>query len=203
MLNNLLSAMKNTHLTIVKSQLMAQFSTAEYCLCRHDHFVLRYDYQSKKLAKVCQIPANGSGLLSKVKDKIRRHAIARYLSNSLGLGHISQLASGTIIIIYDKIYRYPATSTNGIAQVVCTLAKDNILPPLRNGIAIHPVSNNAYFGEYVNNAKRPIRIIRLSDDGQTAAVCFQFNQGEIKHVHGIYWDKYRQRLWITTGDSNE
>lgn len=189
--------------SIIKNKLMAQFSTPKYCLCSEDHFVVSYDYRSQKLNQICKIPAHDQSFLGRIKDKIKRSVIARYFSNSLGLGHIIQLASGTIIIIYDKIYRYDIHTNTGIAENIFDLKNDDIFPPLRNGIAIHPQSNNAYFGEYTNGVTRDVRIIRLSEDGKKSDVCFTFPAGEIKHVHGIYWDKYRNRLWITTGDSDE
>jgi hypothetical protein len=192
----------NNTLTVVKKKLMAQFSTPEYCLCSHDHFVYSYHYRSQKLTKVCKIPANDPSPLGKIKDKVRRSVFARALSKSLGLGHVVQLSDGTIIIIYDKIYRYDPQSNTGEASSVFELETDNIYPPLRNGIAIHPHSNTVYFGEYINGIKKSVRIIRISDNGNKTEVCHTFNLGEIKHVHGIFWDKFRQRLWITTGDSD-
>jgi hypothetical protein len=192
-----------SNLSIIKNKLMTQFSTPEYCLCSYDHFVVSYNYSTEKLSKLCKIPSSNQSLLGQIKDKIRRSALARYFSNSLGLGHVVQLTSGTIIIIYDKIYRYDPKSNTGIAESVFDLKPVNIFPPLRNGIAINPHSNKAYFGEYINGIKRAVRIICLSEDGKKSDVCYTFEQDEIKHVHGIYWDKYRNRLWITTGDSDE
>ena len=193
----------NANFSIVKRKLMAQFSTPNYCLCSHDHFVFSYHYQSKKLKKICKIPPNDESFIGKIKDLIRRSPFARALSNSLGLGHVVQLNNGTIIIIYDKIYRYEPQSNTGVASNVFALSSQKIYPPLRNGIAIEPISNNAYFGEYVNGIKRAIRVIRISDNGEKTEVCYTFEKGEIKHIHGIFWDKYRQRLWVTTGDSNQ
>lgn len=190
------------NLSIIKNKLMAHFSTPEYCLCSYDHFVVSYNYSTEKLSKVCKIPAHDQSYLGQIKDKIRRCALARYFSNSLGLGHVIQLASGTVIILYDKIYRYDPKSNTGIADCVFDLAATDIFLPLRNGIAIHPHSNKAYFGEYINGIKRAVRIICLSEDGKKSNVCYTFTEAEIKHVHGIYWDKYRNRLWITTGDSD-
>ncbi len=191
-----------SNLSIIKNKLMAQFSTPDYCLCSHDHFVFSYHYQSRELKKICKIPASDESLVGKIKDILRRSPFARALSNSLGLGHVVQLISGTIIIIYDKIYRYDPQSNTGSATSVFALSAAKIFPPLRNGIAIHPHSNNAYFGEYINGIKRAVRIVRIFDDGMKTEVCYTFKLGEIKHVHGIFWDKYRQRLWITTGDSD-
>ena len=188
---------------IVKNKLMAQFSTADYCLCSEDHFVVSYHYRSQKISRICKIPANEQSFIGLIKDKIRRSVFARFFSNSLGLGHVIQLNSGTIIIIYDKIYRYNLENVTGIAESVLDLKNGDIFPPLRNGIAIHPKSDNAYFGEYINGITRNVRILRISEDGKKSEICYTFPEGEIKHVHGIFWDKYRKRLWITTGDKDD
>jgi hypothetical protein len=189
-------------LSVIKNKLMVHFSTEEYCLCSQDHFVFSYHYKSQKLQQVCKIPPVNNQLPTVLKDKIRRSALARSLSDSMGLGHVVQLPNGTILIIYDKVYRYSADNKGKVAQPIFDLKKHKVQPPLRNGIGVHPTSNNAYFGEYVNGIKRAVRIFRIADNGERCEVCHTFQEGEIKHVHGIFWDKYRQRFWITTGDAD-
>ncbi|MCH8538761.1 MAG: hypothetical protein LAT66_13450 [Alkalimonas sp.] len=37
---------------------------------------------------------------------------------------------------------------------------------------------------------------------QTVSACWEFEREEIKHVHAIRYDSYRNRLWVTTGDQD-
>jgi len=60
-----------------------------------------------------------------------------------------------------------------------------------------------YFGEYFNNPDRnEVRIISSKDNGKTWHVAYTFGKGEIRHIHGIYYDKYRDGYWVLTGDED-
>ena len=55
-------------------------------------------------------------------------------------------------------------------------------------------------GEYHSNPERdPVNIYR-SHDASKWEVGFTFPAGSIRHIHGIYFDKFRTELWILTGD---
>jgi len=110
--------------------------------------------------------------------------------------------SSFLIGIYDDLYSFdlknrfaPAKPTKGYKEL-------NITPPLKNGIAAHEQSECFYFGEYVNDKQRPIRIFRISNRGTKIECAFEFPKGQIKHVHNIIYDSFRNRLWVTTGDKD-
>lgn len=69
-------------------------------------------------------------------------------------------------------------------------------------------NGNLYFGEYFLNGKfsdtkrSEVHIYRSSDNGQTWYICYTFPKNTIRHVHGIFYDKYTDNLWITTGDKD-
>lgn len=60
-----------------------------------------------------------------------------------------------------------------------------------------------YFGEYFNNPKRQPVHVYGSPDGKNWSVVHTFPAGSIRHVHNIIEDRYRDGLWILTGDSNK
>lgn len=61
-----------------------------------------------------------------------------------------------------------------------------------------------YFGEYCYNPNRkPMRIFQSKDNGDTWSVAYEFQNGEINHIHGIFNDPYTGRLWVATGDDDE
>lgn len=187
-------------LDVIAKHLMVHHSTPDYCLCSQDHWVFRYQYSSRRLERLGRIPARNSQLLTRLKDALARSWPLRAWSSALGLGHLTELADGTVLIIYDRVYRL--RPGQALAEVICDLDSRAIFPPLRNGIAVHPESNNAYFGEYINGQPREIRIFRIGDNAESCEPCYRFKAGEIKHVHGIFWDRFRKRLWVTTGDSD-
>ena len=67
-------------------------------------------------------------------------------------------------------------------------------------ICIAP-SGNLYFGEYFQNIeKQAVHIYRSEDNAQTWQIAYTFAAGEINHVHGVFFDKYTNRIWVATGD---
>lgn len=67
-------------------------------------------------------------------------------------------------------------------------------------ICIAP-SGSIYFGEYFQNLeKREVRIYCSEDNAQTWQIAYTFAAGEINHVHGVFFDKYTNRIWVVTGD---
>lgn len=62
-------------------------------------------------------------------------------------------------------------------------------------------NGNMYFGEYFQNMnKEAVRIYGSEDGGQTWRVVYTFESGNINHVHGLFFDKYTNRIWVLTGD---
>ena len=60
---------------------------------------------------------------------------------------------------------------------------------------------NVYFGEYINNEQRDIvRVYRYVIDEDQLEVVYRFRSGEVRHVHGIYFDPFDKCLWCLTGD---
>jgi hypothetical protein len=62
-------------------------------------------------------------------------------------------------------------------------------------------SGNAYFGEYDLNPGRGEMCIYCLPVGSTRAeIAHVFPAQSIRHIHGVFYETGRQRLWCTTGD---
>jgi hypothetical protein len=59
------------------------------------------------------------------------------------------------------------------------------------------------FGEYFGNTDRQSVRIFATDDGSNWDCVHEFPSGSIRHVHGIYYDRFRDGLWVLTGDDGE
>ena len=58
-----------------------------------------------------------------------------------------------------------------------------------------------YFGEYLSNPNRDeVHIFKSIDSGRTWKKCYTFPKHTIRHVHGVFYDKYEDRVWFATGD---
>lgn len=65
-------------------------------------------------------------------------------------------------------------------------------------------SGELYFGEYFSNPKREsVNIYGSYDKGNTWNVVYSFPEGVIRHIHGIFYDEYRNGCWILSGDRDD
>lgn len=62
-------------------------------------------------------------------------------------------------------------------------------------------SGNLYFGEYFQNmGKQAVNIYCSDDNARSWHIAYTFPEGNINHIHGIFLDKYTNRIWVATGD---
>lgn len=117
-----------------------------------------------------------------------------------GIGNLTRTTDGDVVVIFDRVYWYSEKSRNRLASVISCDAEPEFATPLRGGIAVHEVSNKIYFGEYLNGHQRDIRIFFVDVSRPSVRECWRFSRAEIKHIHSIHYDRFRNRLWICTGD---
>lgn len=68
---------------------------------------------------------------------------------------------------------------------------------------ISNIEDGIYFGGYLGNrAKDPVSVYKRIDKDLWEKV-YSFPQGAINHIHAIVPDRYRDCLWIFTGDFDE
>ncbi len=71
---------------------------------------------------------------------------------------------------------------------------------LRSAAAINE-NGDIFFGEYSSNSTRcPVNIYKYSQSAKELNIVYTFPAGEIRHIHGIYFDKYEKKLWCLCGD---
>lgn len=62
-------------------------------------------------------------------------------------------------------------------------------------------SGNIYFGEYFQNMdKQTVNIYCSKDNAQSWNIAYTFEAGNINHIHGLFFDKYTNSIWVATGD---
>lgn len=65
-------------------------------------------------------------------------------------------------------------------------------------------SGNIYFGEYFQNMeKQAVNIYCSEDNAKTWHIAYTFESGNINHIHGLFFDKYANRIWVATGDRED
>lgn len=107
------------------------------------------------------------------------------------------VSNGNLIIIYNGIvYYYDVKKTKLIKSLELKQCR-NIL----HQSMCETSEGYMYFGEYGMNPKRePVNVYRSNDNGESWEVIYTFPAGRIRHVHGCYYDKYRNKIWVLTGD---
>lgn len=166
-----------------------------------DHFVWASSDRGKTWQAICQLKTNCNTILIKVKNTVLRNGIVRKIRKNIGISNLVVLKSGTIIAQYDQVYRF--AGNGNYALPVFDFKNNGVTGPLKNGLMHDKETGNIYFGEYSIKRPKSVKIVRGTDDGQRWEVCYQFDSGQIRHVHGLYSDPYRGRIWICTGDNDE
>ena len=106
-----------------------------------------------------------------------------------------ELSGGNRVYTFRKgVY----TQKAGSQTAVCTMR-------ITRGSRPVSLENNAcgeiVFGEYFNNPSREaVHIYGSRDGGCNWQIAHTFEPGDIRHVHGITYDRWDDCYWICTGD---
>lgn len=183
----------------VHPEMLAHWSNASGCWCTHDHWAYWFTYETSSLRKVFRIPPKSSSVQGRVKDWLARSWLKRTLKPGPGIQAMVELPTRDVLVIYDQIYLYSPTRHGTCAEVLPVDIDPPVATPLRGGVAVHPRSQCAYYGEY-NDDPGGCRVARVDAARRKVEVCWSFARSEIRHIHAIHYDRFRDRLWICTGD---
>lgn len=165
-----------------------------------DHFIYVSDDGGATFRQLGKLPKVEPSPAGRLKDLIARSSLVRYIRRNPGPANVVQLASGTILVFYDHIYR---SSDGGRTFSAVDFPKGELVGPFAHGIAVD-ARDRIYFGQYTTGSRpHEVRIFRGTDDGQTWEVAYTFPRGAVFHVHSIHYDRYRDRLWVATGDTGD
>ena len=137
-----------------------------------------------------KIENNKYGLIANTSRLLARLSRAE-ITNLLILQDGTRVAIGKkgifLALKDEKVYKKTFNITRGTRPL--NMCEDN------NGIL--------YFGEYLSNPNRKeVHIFKSIDSGKTWVICYTFPKNTIRHVHGIFYDKYEDLVWFATGDLN-
>lgn len=111
--------------------------------------------------------------------------------------NVIPLANGDLFVTFDK--------SVGIVRDGKYVELPGLARPcrvLRSAAAIDE-KGDIYFGEYLANDERgEMRIYRYSPGDDSIEVAYTFPANSIKHIHGIYSDKFTGSLVCLTGDDD-
>lgn len=97
-----------------------------------------------------------------------------------------------------KIYRYNLQDKRLLSEFSFTQGRGPLKFCEISGVS--GFSDSMCFGEYFGNHKRkPIKIFQRKNDGVWLSP-FEFNDGEINHIHALVPDVINKCVWILVGD---
>ncbi len=112
--------------------------------------------------------------------------------------NVIPLENGDLFITFDKSV---GIIRNGKHQELKGLSR-----PCRvlRAACARDESGDIYFGEYLANDERgEMRIYRYKQGSDTLVTAYIFPKDSIKHIHGIYFDKFTKSLFCLTGDDEK
>ncbi len=109
----------------------------------------------------------------------------------LGVHHVSVHGNEVRIFVNKKIVTY-SSKTKDVHVV--DLIGSRPLSICQNNLGI-------YYGQYSSNPNRdPINIWHCKHGEREWNTVKLFEN--VRHIHGVFWDKYTKSIWVTTGDSD-
>ena len=107
------------------------------------------------------------------------------------------LANGDVFVTFDK--------SIGVVKDGRYRRLDGLVRPcrvLRSGCAVD-ANGTVFFGEYLPNAEHgEMRIYKYPAGGERLEIAYTFPAGAIRHIHGLYFDKYTDSIFCLTGDAD-
>ncbi len=117
----------------------------------------------------------------------------------LGIHAALPLADAGILVVLRR--RFVLIEPNGEQRLVDVIHRGN--KPAFRGVCAVP-SGPVLYGEYLLNDERssPIAVYRSANLLQGFTRIFEFQAGDIRHIHFIQWDPFESCLWMGTGDAD-
>ena len=146
-------------------------------------------------------PETGSlTYFSKIEDKNNYWKASFFLTRRLfraEITHLYHFQGNTWMCIAKKgIFRY--NNNSKLFEKCCDIDKGS-----RPMNLCQAKDGTIYYGEYCfNPGMKPMRVFQSKDNGNTWTVSYEFKQGEINHIHGIFNDPFSDKIWVATGDED-
>lgn len=151
---------------------------------------------------VVQRSHGGRAVIELPRTKFDVFGISRLARRALRLDKCNVFPldpQGRSLVLIRQGVAYKYDERNGLRQTLTLRQSRNVL----HTDFCQTKSGRLLFGEYGANAERqPIPIYASDDDGESWRIAYQIPAGKAKHVHGVYADKYSDKIWIFTGDAD-
>ncbi len=123
--------------------------------------------------------------------------IARVLR--LGVRYALPISENKVLVVFAKKF-YEIDVSAKTYKVTFNIPRGNRPLNIANVVDINNFENTLYFGEYFENFERKSVNIYKRLENSIWDIIYTFPENTIEHIHAIIPDKFRNCLWILTGD---
>lgn len=158
-----------------------------YCLGVRGYNLYKYDLYQGYFSLLAKVPDFKYAFLSRFE--ITKRFFRAEINN------LYTLPNGDMLLIAKKGIFKCSQGEASFRKVFSILRGSKTL-----NLCITP-NGNIFFGEYfANMQKTSVHIYASEDLGESWNVVYTFPEGNINHVHGIFWDEFEHKIWVATGD---
>jgi hypothetical protein len=154
--------------------------------------------------EVASLGTNGSNFAERTRRWIAGSKIVSRFRTNFGINRVMLLSNGTLLVAYGGIY-----GGKLIDGKVVYLEKRfgwNHGGPYFQGWTEDNL-RNVFVGQYLvekpSKRHNSVKLYCSRDHGESWSVCQEFTRSEMRHIHSVSYDGYRDLVWITSGDSNQ
>lgn len=151
-----------------------------------------------------------TGDFGRTFEPIARLELGGAMNSVLGLSPLAQrvfrssvyrmrvLANGNMVFVFRKgVY----TLVNGEDVAVRTFDVTRGSRPV--SLASKPGGLTVFADYWANEAREAVNVYGSEDDGTSWHKVHVFPPGEIRHVHGITYDRWEDCFWMVSGDNDD
>lgn len=150
--------------------------------------ICRYDLEKRRIDRIANVIDKKYSLLSKFF--LTRRFFRAEVTN------LYDLKNGDQILIAKKGL-FKKSSKSDKFEKVFHIPRGS--RPLN--LCVDNNNGTIYFGEYFSNfEKNAVHIYSSADNGDSWSIVYTFKDGNINHIHGLFFDRFTNNIWVVTGD---
>lgn len=178
--------------------LSVQFWHKNKLFATKDRSIYQSDNYGKSWIKVAKLEPAEKGPIGWLKNNVARLKLVRLLRDK-GCGTpLRVLKDGTLLVAVGGIYRGHIEEGK-----INSLYRTHRGPTMLHQGWTEDSEGVVYFGEYQTGKTHNVtRLYWSHDKGRTWKVRYEFPRSEIRHIHAVQFDSFRNLLWVATGDKD-
>jgi len=177
---------------ILKNYFPICFNSNHNLIVSKKNNIYNYCLLTNKLEYILSLPSN-------YLDRILESNKYTYRVFRKGVRYGVNMSANKILLVYQKLF-YEIDVSEKSAKQVFDLERGNRPLNIAKIDSIKGFNNSFCFGEYFSNFKKEEVHIYSRGENENWFVSYTFPRNTIEHVHAIIPDKFRNCVWIFTGD---